>query len=149
MVSVSDDLTIDGGPVMAGDAQVAGEGLQQFDLVGQDEELNAAVWLEVDPFAIGAQTGERWVIESRSISWLPMSWLAHFGGFGFVHAQDDLGAGRAGQGNAAFAAINALELRNVLQAEHKGKPALPAAVSSFSICGWCPSDASSSAITQV
>ena len=32
----------DGGPVMAGDAQVAGERLQQFDLVRQDQDLDAS-----------------------------------------------------------------------------------------------------------
>ena len=128
----------DGGPVMAGDTQVAGEGLQQFDLVGQDQRLDAAVRLEVDALAVGAQTGE--LGHRKPLDLVAADELARpFRGFGFVHAQDDLGAGRAGEGDAAFAAIDGLELGNVLQAEHDGKPALaPAGEQLFNL--WLVSE---------
>lgn len=44
----------DGGPVMAGDAQVAGKGAQQFDFIGQHQRLDATLRLKVNAFALGA-----------------------------------------------------------------------------------------------
>jgi len=113
----------DRGALVARHTQIPLKRLEQLNLGRGHDVLGSAMRLEVDTFPVAAQSGQLHHLHALDLAAAeqlacPLRRLR------LIAAQNDLGGGRAGEGDRAVASVNRPKLRDVLKAHDCGEPAL-------------------------